>query len=446
MLRRWNWIMVVVALGLALLARVSPGIAQDNTPHFRVAWTAATGPGNADVIAWDSAAPEPRIISSGPVVGPPHLSPDGAWVVTTRGQDLQRSQVWLTAWDGALDRVLVTPAQLATEDETRRSVWQAIWAADSRSLYFTTYAGELGFGMDARPANDLWRVALPDGIPERLLADGEGGTLALSPDGRTLALTTPGEYTQPGEPAREPGRIAFYDLSSGTRTVALAFTPVATASSWRWHPAVQWSLEGDGVYTAIAPPELVYVGMDPAGDTTNAADQLTALWWVPLDGEAQQLGAVAADFFGLPVFAPDGTQIAYLSLENDPENDAVQSLVIANADGTDATAYTTVTRGVGAFDGWLPEGHRFLFRSDESLGYRLMIGAPGADPEPFPVEVQFPAVVQWLAADTYALDAARTQDERLQSTLYVGTLAGTPQAIATQDEWFQYDALLLPGD
>jgi hypothetical protein len=265
------------------------------------------------------------------------------------------------------------------------------------------------------------------GTAERLLADGEGGAIALSPDGEHLGLASAGEYTQPGEPLRTPGRVVFYTLATRERRIALEFAPVATASERRWSPGLPWMPDSSGVHVAIPPADLVYGGNGP----------MTALWWLPVAEDAIQMGQVDADFFGLPAFSADGAWIAYLQRRTTPDQGTI-TLRVARSDGADAAVYLEGPVGTLTLPEWLPGSARFVLVNG-APGTRW-IGGPGGTPVRFPAEGVTVDEITWAGEGTYVFSTSTGQ----AFTLHWGHLDGStlPQTIATLDAYPFFDAVL----
>jgi hypothetical protein len=396
-------------------APATPAPAHSGGPLI-VAWAAG-----GDLFTWHDDT-LPRRIASGGVIRP-FLSPDGEWVAYLRGPGGDPRTLWVSDSPGANERQLIDAAALPIGDASRR-LSEIVWSADSSMLYFNTLTGE---SINIRPADDLWRVEVRTGTAERLLADGEGGAIALSPDGDHLALASAGEYTQPGEPLRTPGRVAFYTLATRERRVALKFAPVATASERRWTPGLPWIPDSSGLHVAIPPAELVYGG--------NGL--MTALWWLPVAGDAVQTGQVDADFFGPPAFSADGAWIAYLQRRQTPDQDSI-TLMVAHSDGADTTAYLEGAVGTLTLPEWLPGSARFVLVN--GAPGTLWIGGPGGTPVRFPAEGVPVDEIIWAGADTYVFSTSAGQ----AFTLQWGRLDGAtpPQTIATLDAYPFFDAVL----
>ena len=382
-----------------------------------VAWVVG-----GDLVTWRSSEGQARRIASGGVIRSV-LSPDGAWIAYLRGPGGDPRTLWISDTPGANERQLLDVATLPGGDSTRR-MSQVVWAADSSALYVTMRTGS---GLDARPADDLWCVDVVSGAVERLLDDGDGGHITISPDGLRLALASAGEYSQPGEAARTPGRLALYAPDTRERSVMLEFQPVATASEARWLPQPRWLPDGSGLRVAIPPPELVY------GDD----DGLTALWWLPVSGEAQQVGQVEADFFGLPVFSADGAWTTYIQRRTSPQQTAL-TLMLAASDGSAAASYVEGEIGALGPAEWLPGAARFVFANGAPGA--MWIGGPGGDAVHFPSEDVTIREVVWADANTYVYSALAGES----FTLFFGLLdvPTAPQPIATLEAYPVFDAVL----
>jgi hypothetical protein len=345
---------------------------------------------NGDLFTWRSTDPLPRRIASGGAIRP-ILAPDGSQVVYLRGPGGDPRSLWISDTPGASERQLVDAAALVPDDPTRR-LWEIEWVG--RAIYFNTLTGEQ---VNARTADDLWRVDAVTGVIERVLPDGEGGRIFPAPDGSRLALAAAGEYTQPGETPRAPGVIAFYDPASGERRVMLEFPAVATASQWRWYPELRWLPDSSGVRAAIPTPDLVY------------GEGQTALWSVPVVGKPVQSGPADADFFGLPEFSADGAWIAYIQRRTTPQQPTV-TLMMAAYDGTGAISYAEGE--VGALGGarWLPGAAKVVYVT--GTAGEMWIGGPGGTPVRFPAADVSVHQITWADANTYVflttLDGALT--------------------------------------
>jgi len=378
------------------------------TEALTIAWIE-----NGDLMTWRADDPVTRRIASGGVIQAV-ISPDGQRVAYLRGPEGDTRSLWISDTLGANERQVVEAGSLV-ETEARR-LSEVVWAADSTKLYFTTIAGE---GMDSHQADDLWQVDVDSGAVERLLADGEGGAIFPSPDGQWFALTSAGTYQD------RPGAVAVYQPVTRQRTVMLEYPAVATGSEWRWHAQPRWKPDSSGVNVAVPPADLLYEGGD------------TALWWLPLNGQAAQIGQVDADFFGLPTFSADGEWISYIQHRATPDQNQIVLMTAWN-DGSNAELYAQGDIGSLTPLSWLPAGHRFLFM--QGAPGELWIGAPGQEPQRFPAEDVSVNEIVWANADTYVFSTLVGD----AFTLNTGLLDDSPpwQTVHTTKNYLFFDALI----
>ncbi len=380
-----------------------------------VAWVEA-----GDLFVWRSSHPQPHRIASGAAIRP-LIAPDGAWIAYLRGPGGDPRTLWISDTPGANERQIVNAENLPDTDGERR-LNQLVWSADSAAIYFNTITGS---GMEAHPADDLWRVDVATGSTERLLPAGSGGMITLSADGTMLALTSTGVYSTDGEMA-VPGRITLYTLADGSARVILEFPAVATASQSRWYPALRWLPDSSRIYTAIPAADLVY-GEGP-----------TVLWSLPVDGAAEQFGTVDADYFGLPTFSADGAWITYIQRRTTPDQMLV-TLMLAESDGSNAVEYVQGAPGTLSPPAWLPGSAQFYF-SHGAEGKRWL-GGPGTEPVFFPVIPVLPAMeLIWADPTTYVFTAPTESGY----ALYFGLMdVPTPiQEIVSLPAYPEFDARL----
>ncbi len=377
-----------------------------------IAWAA-----DGDLAVWRSGDDLPRRIASGGVIRP-LLAPDGASVAYLRGPQGDPRSLWISDTAGATERQIVDTSALADDGETRR-LSQVVWSPDGRTIYFTTLNGD---GLHMGDADDLWRVDPRGGAPERLLADGHGGLIAPSPDGTTLALASAGEYDAAS------GAITLYIPATGEHRRALEFPAVATGSEQRWHSDPRWLPDGSGLLVAVPPADLVYGG---------EGDLATALWSIPLDGEARQIGQIEADFFGLPMFSADGAHVAYFARRTAPDQTAFQ-LMIAAQDGSSSAIYAEGGLDALTLAAWLPQGDRFLYGSGAPGEWWR--GQPGAEPSRFPSAETSITDIVWADPNTYVFSTHGEDGFTLSFGLL--DVPVRPQTVATLDAYPFFDAVL----
>lgn len=305
---------------------------------LRVVWVE-----NGRLFFWHPGETAPRqLVNSGVIQA--RIAPDGAHIAFATG-DESGLPVELSVIDssGESARVLLAMPY----------IHQTAWL-DPFTLYFNTLEiTPLG----ANPRNDLFRI---DIRTDELTDLDYGGEFTFSPDGRSIAITTPGTY---GE---TPGSIRLIDAENGGDPVELlTFPAVATGSHTHFYPAVSW-INANTLWTAIPHPDLLYNEGAPE-------DYPVALWQMDVSGRAEQVGSVAASLYGLPVRSPSTGALVYL--RRSPSLNRFE-LYTADANGANPALVTSGESGTILPPQWLPDGERFIYAQDDAY----WIAAPGEDP------------------------------------------------------------------
>jgi len=354
-----------------------------------------------------------RALTTGPGDSMPILSPDGRWVVYRHEvppgpSELPRFELRLIGSDGTRERALLPvdelPGEMGAPIESEvlvlldRLPFQVVWFPDSSAIAFNTQI-EHGYGLATR--DDLWRVDLETGALARLLDDGQGGAFAFSPDGETIA-------------AAGTAAVAIVRSDGSERRTAVTFDRVNTASEYAYMPQPVWAPDGSHALVAISSPE-------PFGP-----DPTTTVWRIPVAGAAAELATLPGDFLFLSMstgmWSADRTQLAYTLLAD--WSSAVDELIVANVDGSEATTYTS---GNTEFLSWSPEGQRFAYVQD--MRSSAFIGQLGADPVPLvmPGTDARLMTLHWAGADTVIYTVAEGRD----FSIWLQTLDGASREIAS---------------
>ncbi len=390
----------VTLFAILLMALIGPlgavhadGMAQV-TGRLTVVWV------EDDVLwAWTEGADTPWPIAAAGGIAKPMISPDGHRVLFRRGSEDVFDQLWAVGIDGADEIQLIGPAHLHTGDMPRQiDEEQLVWA-DPHTVYFNTgIVQEIG----RFKADDLWRVDVRTGQVERLLEDGEGGNFAISPTGEHIALVVPGRY---GE---EPGIISVVAPDGSARRELFTFPAVSSGSQVAFYPRLQWAPDGESLLVAIPDPDMLYYIEEPPP---------VAIWRLPLDGEPRQVGSVEAFFFGLPIWSPDVSRMAYIEMIG-PVTDNRIGLALARWDGTDSAIYAEGTIGELEPIGWSPGGDRFYYR----MGPPGEVWAIGSDPVPirFPQPGEGVFALTWADATTAVYASAPTGEFELRVVDFSG--------------------------
>jgi dipeptidyl aminopeptidase/acylaminoacyl peptidase len=238
----------------------------------------------------------------------PRLDPDGSriafvvWWIDGQERDY-RSAIWLGSTDGSL------PLRRLTSGDKRDT--SPRWAPDGSRLAFLSARGE-------KSPSQLYVLPLDGGEATRLTDLEEDVTgVAWSPDGAEIAFVSrvrDGAYEEEDERKREPRRFTrlHYKLDNvgwtGDRRQHL-FGVAADGSS---EPRQLTSGDFDHASPAWSPDgrRIAFVSqLDDDWDLKLASD----LYVAALDGDWEPLKLTGSDgTVAHPVWAPDGTAIAYL--------------------------------------------------------------------------------------------------------------------------------------
>ncbi|MDQ4076139.1 MAG: hypothetical protein M3220_07815, partial [Chloroflexota bacterium] len=290
---------------------------------------------------WSEESGEARPLTGSAGIMDLEAADDGEIIAFRRGDGL-----WAINRDGTNERELVSLAGQGS------AVSSYGWVPGTHTLAFNTQRVSSGAGFF--PNHDLHLVdANTLEITELLLA-GEGGNFHYSPDGRQIAIVT-------------PGRIDLID-SDGTnrRPGVLTFTPPITYGEAAHYARPLWARDGSALLVAVPPP-------DPfvSGDSTT-------IWRIPVDGsESTSEGTLQVAPFSGPALSPDMTRVVYLHSSN--AGAPPHELHVAQL-GNEPTVYHPEAT---AIIGWAPDGEHFIFEAgNDGTSNRLFLGRVGAEAVP----------------------------------------------------------------
>ena len=349
------------------------------------------------------------------------ISDDGAIIAFSRGGEL-----WMVRADGSDERPLVSIDDLAAIRDVESTESELVlhrfeWIPWTHHVAFNT---RLDIDVGVILSDDLWQVNAEPGEKAAVLPPGDGGEFYYSPDGRQVAVAT-------------PGSVVLFDSGGGNRREALTYTPVATASEFRYYARPVWAADS-GSLRIVIPPANPYA----------QPPQLATVWRLATEGTSPRLlGDIPSSAMSQPAFSSDLRYVAHQAAEQVGAAENRTSLLITDLDlrGTvtyypesDAGVQITLDSGdvithhpqVGQIYGWAPQGQHFAFATqpDPELGFQAQIGQLGGD-----VVLAFPdaaaAVIdlQWVDADRYLFVAqgARGWD------ILLGSVGGEIVPVAT---------------
>jgi Tol biopolymer transport system component/DNA-binding winged helix-turn-helix (wHTH) protein len=312
----------------------------------------------------DSAANEIALTSDGNNNLHAAWSPDGSAIAF---HSVRRGGIWTISPDGG------SPRQVSAFGS------QPTWAPDSRRLAFQSEPAA-DIGPNARAANlpsTIWTVDTRGGQPRPLtrrgIPVGGHGAPAWSPDGRHIAFATAdfaisqvwAVDADGGEPylLSEPHGSA-YDPAYLPDGRSLVFGGGSTI--WRVPLDAQGRRAGTlTAYTATALDNLRHLSASRDGRIAVAALTLrTGLYSVHVDAEGQpsdesrSLTDDTRPRNSVPVFSPDGGQIALMSSIKGQQPD----IWLIRADGSGLTQLTTVPT-IETMPNWLPDARHVTFKT-----------------------------------------------------------------------------------
>jgi len=317
-------------------------------------------------------------------IAAPAVSPDGRWVVyqlseTDLAADRRRNDLWVLD----LARSGAEPVQLtSTADQSEHD---AQFSTDGRWLYFLSGASE---------SEQLWRVALPTGTPERItdFSTDIAGYL-LAPSGDRIAIWADRDLrcadincanvpqAQAGQGTgrvydetfvrhwdawAEPGvRSRIFVLPMADGRPQGAGTPVSTAligdspsKPFGGAEELAWSPDGRTLFFALR-----------EGGRTEPNSTNLDLYSVPADASAQPTNLTDANDATdtLPVVSPDGRWLAYAAMAR-PTYEADRQVVQLRNLATGETRALTADwdRSVGSI-AWAPDGRSLFVTAGERL-------------------------------------------------------------------------------
>jgi Tol biopolymer transport system component len=211
---------------------------------------------------------------------------------------------------------------------------QISWLNDSSGIIFNTEL-KVDYGMHSY--NDLWYADIEDGTIEQVLADGSGGSFAISPDSTAIIVA-------------DHESVSMVDANFGGRTVLLSFPVVNTASEFAFIPMPVWA--PDSSYALVAIP-------DPEPYEFNESLPDLEIWKIYPSEEAALQCTVSGynlwDAMSGDLLSPDGLHFAYAT-GHFPYGD----VHIARLDGTIVNTFDYAYD----FMGWSTDGSLIILYAD----------------------------------------------------------------------------------
>jgi hypothetical protein len=205
--------------------------------------------------------------------------------------------------------------------------------------------------------------------------------------------------------------VARGDVNGANLETVISYPLINTASEYIYFPQAQWTADGARAYVAI-PDESPFTAGSGA-----------ALWQIPANGAAGQIGSLAGNILFHPVaWTADGGRLAYVR-QLMSETQRAPSLMLAAGNGSGAGVYVNADQM--SFHAWQDDASHFLYNTDTALG----VGQPGASPVTIPLaENTQVEQARWVNDAAYVAMAGSYDDQ--QWTLLGGNLAGETAELA----------------
>jgi hypothetical protein len=265
-----------------------------------------------------------------------NLSPDGEWLLFTRGSEEEGTIN--TLWAASVDEGVENLIDLKVSNVVHFADWKP---DEPLTVAYST--------VEPRPGAPGWQ------------ANNDLGVLTFSPTGFVRALPAVLETNSGGvygwwgtDFSWAPGgtHLAFtradsfgvVDFEGGSQQSLVEFTPLQTFGDWAWVPGIAWSPDGDFLFSVIHPPP--------------AESQRFDLQVTQKDGEYSVLVVPEVGMFAYPAPSPlqdlpngDKTyQLAYLeALQPDQSESSRYRLVVRDRDGSNRRALFPAD-GAGGLD------------------------------------------------------------------------------------------------
>jgi Tol biopolymer transport system component len=297
-----------------------------------------------NIWSWTADEPQAVPLTHDGDAGDIKLSTDGAIVAFMRSD----ASLWAVNTDGAGERQLVSAGDFAAMQPTDPGVTlhRFEWVPGTHILAYSTrlrtqVASPLSGDLRLVDADTLERTVL--------LPPGEGGEFTYSPDGRQIAIVTPGSIDV----------MDANDDAGDSRQRVFDYEPLVTDDGFQYYARPVWASDSGSLRAALPPADL---GAQPSG--------LTSLWHIFVDGRAAKLqGSIPVMPNSQPVFSPDLTHVAYLVGDG--------RLLVLDVDSGETVPYHSQADDIY---GWAPDSQRFAFSvqpDPEPQAYIAQLGVDG---------------------------------------------------------------------
>ncbi len=352
--------------------------------ELRVAFVNVTEHGN-NVWLWIEEEGEAVSLTKDGGVGDVKISDDGEIVAFRRGDG-----IWMVRSDGAEERELVSAEDIAAMEARESFDFEVAlnrfeWVPGTHILAFNTRLRmEIGLLLN----DDLHLVNADTLEYTALLPPDKGGEFYPSPDGRQIAVVT-------------PGTISLVRVDGSDRREVFTYTPVVTYSEVQYYAQPVWAADSGSLRVAIPPADPLVQPSPP-----------TSVWHIRTDGmSASLMGNVDTDQ-EISTLSPDLRYVAHLTGGQTTHTaNPISSLLITDLDNRETITYypidsgeTTTERPAATFFyGWSPDSQHFAFLTypGSEIPPQALVGQLGGDTVPIYDDAEVIMDLRWVDAKRY---------------------------------------------
>ena len=392
-----------------------------DTEHGNNAWLWTEGDEQAMPLTKDGGVSGVKISDDGEIVA--FRRGGGLWMVTSDGVDNEHPSE---------ERELPSAEDIAAMQVREPFDYEVVldhyeWIPGTHILAFNT---RLQMQIGLLLNDDLHLVNADTLEYTALLPPGEGGEFHPSPDGRQIAIVT-------------PGAISLVRIDGSDRREVFTYTPVVTYSEVQYYAQPVWAADSGSLRVAIPPADPMVQPLPP-----------TSVWHIRTDGmSASLVGNVDTDM-GASTLSPDLRYVAYLDGGQMAHTaNPISSLAITDLDNRETVTYypidsgetTTERPAATSFYGWSPDSQHFAFRAylGSEIPPQALVGQLGGDTVPIYDDAEIIMDLRWMDATRYLFLAKNPRGW----TVMLGEIGGPVKSVTgIVDSSPDYDFTSPPYD
>jgi len=335
------------------------------------------------------------------------ISDDGQVIAFTRKVDDNHEELWSIKADGTNLQKLVSAADfdaMTTDpDFITTQVWTFDFVPGSHTIAYNTLPFYRGPGLILN--DDLRLVDADTSSQNTLISPGQGGSFTYSPDGSQIAVI-----------AAES--VILINADGSNHREVLTYPVISTYSEYQFYPRPVWMPDGSAVRIVIPPESALEEPTPPS-----------KVWHIPVDGSSPtELFSFTAAPLSFEDYAltPHAGKLAYMQSTGGPGS--TRELHIIQADGSGDTNYDS---GELSFEGWSPDGSRFIY---SRRGENPRIGQVGSAPQPISGTTRINGV-RWINSSQFIF----INQDGGSVEIWLGDMGATNTLIDTSASSITYD-------